>query len=162
LNQALRILRVIAVVGHVLTALITTNIFDNELSHVLHASTPREVLHRGYALTATIAFVLGYFVYYKWHSAPGKWIWIVGVLWFVERAFSAWHEPNSVLTAGPSLGTVSYQMFGLGPNIPVSLTLVRTTLYSSGAWACWYGEKYGWSALKACLNALRGGGSTET
>jgi hypothetical protein len=70
-------LRVIAVVGHVLTALITTNIFDNELSHVLHASTPREVLHRGYALTAIIAFVLGYFVYYKWHSAPGKWIWIV-------------------------------------------------------------------------------------
>ena len=112
----------IAVVGHVLTALITTNIFDNELSHVLHASTPREVLHRGYALTAIIAFVLGYFVYYKWHSAPGKWIWIVGVLWFVERAFSAWHEPNSVLTAGPSLGTVSYQMFGPGPNIPVSLT----------------------------------------
>jgi hypothetical protein len=96
---AIRSLRWIAVfIGHFLTALITTNIFENELSHVLHASTPREVLLRGYALTATIAFALGYFVYYKWHSAPAKWIWVVGVLWFAERALSVWQERHSVLT----------------------------------------------------------------
>jgi hypothetical protein len=57
-------------------------------------------------------------------------------------------------------------MFGLGADFVVSLTLVRTTFYSIGAWVYWYGEKHGWSAvsryLKVFLHALRGGGSTET
>jgi hypothetical protein len=56
-------------------------------------------------------------------------------------------------------------MFGLGDNFLVSLTLVRTTLYSIGAWVCWSAVAYGWSLvpyLKACLNALRGGGSAGT
>ena len=166
MNLTIRLLRTIGIfIGHVLTALITTNIFDNELSHIFRASTPREVLHRGYALSAIVAFALGYFVYYKWHSAPGKWIWMVGVLWFAERAFSAWREHYSVLTGGANLGIVVYQMFGLGDNFMASLTLARTTLYSIGAWVCWSAEAYGWSPLvylKACLHALRGGGSTET
>jgi len=47
-----------------------------------------------------------------------------------------------------------------------ALDLVRTPLYSIGAWTCWYGDKYGWSAVlhyvKVCLHALPGAGSAET
>lgn len=98
-----------------------------------------------------------------------KWIWIVRALWFAERAFSAWHVPHSVLTGGPNLGTVFSEMFFpvYGGRPPLyAFILARTMFYSIGAWACWYGEKYGWSAvlhyLKVCLNALRGGGAAET
>jgi hypothetical protein len=160
---------VIAVfVGHVLTAVITTAIFEEGFS-VFRASTIRGLLHKEYTLSVTIAFVLGYFVYYKWHSAPGKWIWIAGVLCFAEGALAAWHVPHSVLTGRPSLGAVCSEMFFpvYGGRPPLyALMLVRTMFYSIGAWVCWYGEEYGWSAVlhyvKACLNALRGGGATET
>jgi len=56
---------------------------------------------------------------------------------------------------------------GYGGRPPVeALDLVRTPLYSIGAWTCWYGDKYGWSAVlhyvKVCLHALPGAGSAET
>ena len=104
-------------------------------------------------------------MYYKWHSAPGKWIWIAGVLWFTHGALSVWHARYSFATGEPSFGTVCYQMFGpaYGINrfvyVPI---LLRTMFYSIGAWVCWSAEAYGWSPLvylKACLNALRGGSS---
>jgi hypothetical protein len=87
---ATRILRSVAFfLGHLLTAVITTEIFTEELAYVFHASTIRGMLHKEYALNVIFAFALGYFVYYKWHSEPAKWIWVVGVLWFLDRALAA-------------------------------------------------------------------------
>jgi hypothetical protein len=150
--------------GHLLTALITTEIFAEELFYVFHATSTSQRLYREYALSVIFAFALGYFVYYKWHSAPGKWIWIVAVVLFADRALSAWHARYSVVTGEPSLGTVCREMFGpvYQPNSTVyALILERTTLYSIGAWACWSGEKYGWSAVshyvKACLTRCAAG-----
>ncbi len=98
--------------GHTLAAVIATAIFQEELSHIFHAKTLTEMLHREYAVSAIVAFTLGYFVYYKWHSGPGKWIWIVGFLWFAHGALSVWHSRYSFVTREPSFGTVCYQMFG--------------------------------------------------
>jgi hypothetical protein len=169
LNPTIRIFRALAVLaGHFLAAVVATKLFEEELSHVFPGGTLREVLRREYLLSAIFAFVLGYFVYYKWRSAPAKFVWIVGALLFTDRALSAWHARYSFATGEPRFVTVCYEMFGPAyqPNsTEYAITLVRTTLYSIGAWACWYGEKYGWSAVlhyvKVCLHALRGGGSGE-
>ena len=100
-------------------------------------------MHREYVVSFTIAFALGCLVYYKWHSASGKWVWIVGALFFVYRAISVWHMPHSVLTSAPSFETVCIEMFGPRPDSFVyALTLVRTVSYSIGAWACWCAEGY--------------------
>jgi hypothetical protein len=169
LHLAIRIFRVVGVfAGHALAAVIGTAIFQEELSNIFHAKTITEMLHQEYALSAIVAFALGYFVYFKWHSAPGKWICIAGVLWFTHGALSVWHARYSFATGEPSFGTVCYQMFGPAYGIDSLVyvpTLVRTAFYSIGAWGCWAAQAYGWSPfayLKARLNALRGGGSTET
>lgn len=129
--------------GHFLTAMITTNIFDNELGRVLHFSTVRAILQREYAFNVTIAFALGYFVFYKWRSEPGKWIWVVGVVLFTEQSLSIWRQaPHSVLAGGTSLLTVWSEMFGLRVDtIMNALMLVRTVSYSFGAWTCWYATR---------------------
>jgi hypothetical protein len=90
-------------------------------------------------MNATIAFALGYFVFYKWHSEPGKWIWAVGVILFAERSLSTWHGQHySVLADAPSLLAVCSGMFELrADSIMYALMLVRTTCYSLGGWACW-------------------------
>ena len=141
---ALRILRSVAIfIGHFLTAVITTNIFDNELGRVLHLGTVRAIMQREYAFNATIAFALGYFVFYKWHSDPGKWIWVAGMVLLAEQSLSIWRQaPHSVLAGGTSLLTVCSQMFELrADTIVYVLTLVRTIFYSLGAWACWYATR---------------------
>ena len=132
-------------VAHFLAASIGTKIFEEELSHVFHASTLGEMLRREYVVSVIIALALGYFVYYKWHSASGKWVWIAGALFFVYRAVSIWHTPHSVLTSAPSFGTVCLDMFRpiyRTDSIVYTLTLVRTVSYSIGAWACWCAEGY--------------------
>ena len=103
LNPAIRVARWIAVfAGNFLAAMLTTRIFDEEVSHAFRAHTAAGALEREYALSAIIALVLGYFVYYKWQSEPGKWIWVAGVLWFGERVLSTRQAYSSVLAGSPS------------------------------------------------------------
>jgi len=98
------------------------------------------MLQREYTLSATIAFALGYFVFYKWHSEPGKWIWALGVVSFAERSLMFWLGVRySVLAEAPSLHMVLSEMFALRVDSFIYvLLLVRTLFYSIGAWACWW------------------------
>jgi hypothetical protein len=59
----MRLLRTLAVLaGHFLAAVIGTAIFQAELWYVFHAKTFAGRLNWGNALSAVVAFALGYFV----------------------------------------------------------------------------------------------------
>ncbi len=145
-------------------AALVTNYISSDLSHVFRPRTPAGLLHREYMISALIALALGYFVFYKWRSAPAKWVWIAGVLWFAREAVPLWPD-YSVLAAHPSFKFRVQAMFNPvnNPGLFVYVfVLVRTIFYSAGAWICWSESQYGFSllaALKKRLPAFRGGGS---
>jgi hypothetical protein len=83
-------------------------------------------------------------VFYKWRSAPAKWVWIAGVLWFAWEAVPLRPgERYSVLAAQPSFMAKVQVMFNPvnNPSLFVYVfVLVRTIFYSAGAWICWYAQ----------------------
>ena len=107
-------------VGNVLTALIGTAIWDAGLSRIFHPRTIRGIYLTEIGLSAVIAFLLGYFVFYKWKSAPAKAVWVVAVLVLAYRStFSPPKTPGEIVTQS-SLDWLS----------------VRAIFYSLGAWSC--------------------------
>ncbi len=165
MSKAIQLLRTAFVfVVNFCAAALVTNYFSSDLSHVFPPRTTAGLLHREYMISALIALALGYFVFYKWRSAPAKWVWIAGVLWFAREAVPLWPgERYSVLAVQPSFMAKVQVMFDPvnNPSLFVYVfVLVRTIFYSAGAWICWYKSKYGWSLLadlKRCLPAFRNG-----
>lgn len=145
--QLLRTAYVFAV--HFCAAALFANFFSNELSHVFHSSTLAGRMHQEYVISALIALALGYFAFYKWRSAPAKWVWIAGALLFAWEAVSLWPAHHySVLGAQPSFMANVQATFDPADDphrLVYTLTLLRTIFYSAGAWICWSASKYGWS-----------------
>jgi hypothetical protein len=165
LSEAIQLLRAAFLFAvNFFAAAVVTNYFSNDLSNVFPPKTSAGLLHREYVIGALIALAMGYFVFYKWRSAPAKWVWIAGVLWFAREAVPLWPgERYSVLAAQPSFMAKVQVMFDPvnNPGLFVyAFVMVRTIFYSAGAWICWSESQYGFSllaALKKRLPAFRGG-----
>ncbi len=148
--QLLRLAFVFAV--NFCAASLFANFFSNDLYYVLRSRTLAGGLHREYVISALVALALGYFAFYKWRSAPAKWVWIAGVLVFAWEAISLWPVQHySVLAAQPSFMADVQAAFDAVNDDPhrfmYIFILLRTIFYSAGAWICWSESKYGWSLL---------------
>ena len=103
---------------HLLTALFGTAIIASELSHIFHPQAIRGVFIRELVISASVAFLLGSFVYYKWKPPEAKWLWIAGACGFAWRVIlgspQTIHEEVGWLTLGlVSLRVVSYSFGAL-------------------------------------------------
>src|SRR5580692_6358201 len=86
--------------GHLLAALIGTGIFESEIYRIFAPSTSNGRLLKATILSAAIAFALGYFVFWKWRSQSAKWLWIIGLCWFGQRAVRYWIGQSSLRLLG--------------------------------------------------------------
>ena len=68
-------------------ALFGTAVVETPLSRLFHPHTITDVIVRTYALSALIAFVLGFFVYRHWKPSMAKWVGLAGLCWFLFGMF---------------------------------------------------------------------------
>lgn len=63
-----------------------TGLFEAELSNLFHPHSLGGIYLKQIVLSATVAFLLGSFVFYRWKYASSKWVWIVGICGFAFHA----------------------------------------------------------------------------
>ncbi len=97
------------------------------------------------AISAFIAFGLGYFVYGKWKARSAKWVWLAGVCWFGWRALHVWYGQGAVNRLYGRSPVLLWEISGDGyrPDpksaetwLVYTLVMVRTAFYSVGAYCC--------------------------
>jgi len=109
--------------------------------------------------SAGIAFVLGFFAHYFRKTQTSRWVWTVALVWFAQRAVIYWNSQHYLRVLLQSGHSIYWEMSGAGAafNLDVqslndwafyTLPLVRTVLYSAGAFLCWYLFRRGWSGWK--------------
>ena len=117
-------------------AMIGTKVAEDPFDKFVHFSDgTKAALLKGDFLTVCTAFVLGYFVYYKWHLMSAKWIWVAGVCWFGLRALGVLDGPPGTLLWEMSK---SRAVFGIDVfnDWVYTAALLRTIAYSAGAVCC--------------------------
>ena len=120
-------------------AMIGTKVAEDPFDHFVHFSDrTKAAILKGDVLTIGTAFVLGYFVYYKWHLMSAKWIWIAGVCWFGLRAFGVLHGPPGTLLWEMSKSPVVLDIDVFNEWSQFTLPLLRTIAYSAGAVCCFW------------------------
>ena len=103
-----------------LTAVFGTAIIASQLQHIFRAQTTRGLFIRELLVDASVAFLLGTVVHYKWKVPEAKWIWVVGVCGFAWR----------VTLGAPQTIHEEVDWFTLG------LVSLRAVFYSLGALCC--------------------------
>lgn len=117
-------------------AVIGTKVAEDPFDKFVHfsdrtkAAVLKEVL-----LSACVAFVLGYFVCYKWHLTSAKWVWVAGVSWFGLRAFGVLDGPPGTLLWEMSKSRAAFDI-DIFNDWVYTLALLRTIAYSAGAVCC--------------------------
>jgi len=117
-------------------AMIGTKVAEDPFDHFVHFSDrSKAALLKGDFLTVCMAFVLGYFVYYKWHLTSAKWVWVAGVSLFGLRAFGVLGGPPGTLLweVSKSSAVLSIDIFN---DWVYTTALLRTIAYSTGAFSC--------------------------
>ncbi len=143
------------IVGHLLTAMLGTAILDSEIYHLFHPPTLAGSVRLEDGLSASIAFGLGYVVFYKWESRFSLWIWLIGAFWFGQQAIRAYFDPG--LHGETIFWEFVSPKFGgrerLENWLTYTIPLVRTVFYSAGAFCC---SRFGgfWTVVSA-ENAAR-------
>lgn len=72
---------------NLIVALFGTAMVETPISRLFHPHTITDVIVRTYALSALIAFVLGFFVYRQWKPSMAKWVGLGGLCWFLYGTF---------------------------------------------------------------------------
>jgi hypothetical protein len=96
-------------------------VFEAEFRNLFHPRTIGGIYIKEIVLSATVAFLLGSFVFYRWKYATSKWTWVVGVCGFTLRAIFRWSYP---------VGTRGFIFL-----LTLDAVSVRMVFYSLGA-AC--------------------------
>jgi hypothetical protein len=122
-----------------LVAIFGTAVIEAPLSKLYHPHTIGSVLIREYLVSATVAGLMGFFIYRRWRSESAKWVWVVGLALFVLRALlialgsskeSAWSQMSGLACAeGFASGCMNCFV--------ITIPAVRTIFYSAGAGLCW-------------------------
>lgn len=71
-----------------LAAIFGTVLFEAAFGNLFHPRTLGGIYVKQIVLSATVAFLLGSFVFYRWKYATSKWIWMVGICGFALHAIS--------------------------------------------------------------------------
>jgi hypothetical protein len=137
MSASIRLLRETGLfVFHLFIALMGTAVVESSIFPLIRGDTPRMFLFQANLLNASIAFAWGYFVYWRWQTAPAKWIWVAGLLWFGQR-----------LLLHAKYGSMVWEMSGIGcaedhdPSacesfLVYTLLALRVVSYSAGALSC--------------------------
>ena len=117
-NQILKRLRAVRdFFFNSLVATIGANIAEDGVSPLFHPKTWAGIYMKEAFLSAGIAFVLGWLVYFKWRHRTAFWVWSLGVCTFAWRLALAGKGAPLDIVESATLGFVS----------------VRAVFYSLGA-----------------------------
>src|SRR5215472_1706066 len=127
--------------AHLVAAVFGAAMFSFEVTHMLRFPDWHKRIEADDCVRALVSFGLGYFVYHKWKSGAAKWIWVVGVAWFVQGALHIWLK-HSLLGPLGRRDVILWEFRSRTSSIDVevmkfwsfyTLSLVCTTFYSAGA-----------------------------
>ena len=158
-------------VGNLLTALFGTSVIVSELYRMIPVSTRAGTLRKEVFLSAVVAFVLGYLVYYKWKLRSAQWIAVAGLCWFGWGALHFWlgqrdlrvvNGSHSILWEMAGVGCSDYDYQSCSDLLTFTDTFVRTVFYSAGAFCCSRFGPLGFQRMEsAVLGHLGADGATR-
>ena len=120
-------------------SVIGTKVAEDPLDKLMHFSDrTKAALLKGDCLTVCTAFVLGYFVAYKWHLISARWVWVAGVCWFSLRIFGLMDGVPDTLLWEMSKSRAELDINVFNDWAQFTLPLLRTTAYSAGALCCYH------------------------
>jgi hypothetical protein len=157
------IIRIAAIfVFNLLLAAWVTTVIVEPFNHGFDISDLPQMIRKGLILSAVAAFGLGFSVFWTWRRSESKWVWVVGVGLFAERAFRLWIEQRGMFFGSPH--TVLGQLSGsdcsatfiqsCNDALGYSYPLVRTVFYSLGAFCASPVPKFHFDALKRVFPGL--------
>jgi hypothetical protein len=118
-------------------ALALPGVLDGPLVPFLHLrDQTRAAFLKADLLTATAAFVSGYFVYHFRRWAQSKWVWLVGVCWFVSGALFIVDNKHSTMFLELSRVRAGFDFLTVGNWLGFTIPLLTTGFYSVGAFCC--------------------------
>jgi len=133
---------------NLIVALFGTAVVETPLSRLFHPHTISDVIVRTYALSALIAFVLGFFVYRQWKSSMAKWVSLGGLCWLFYGMFLSIGRGTLWGQLSGTACEYGLQATGCRNFFVFTLPAVRTVLYSLGALLCWRFAAHGTSTLE--------------
>lgn len=150
---------------NVSVACVATNIVTSPFSHASGVLNISQLMWEQEWLNAAASFGLGYSVYRWWKPVTSKWVWVVGLCWFTQRAVRFWFEQRafSVLDGGH---TIYWEMSGFGCSFDLqsckdwaqyTLQFMRMVFYSVGALCCSYAGGRELSLIKGALLGTKSG-----
>jgi len=96
------LIRIAAIyVLNLLLAAFVTTVFVPPFNHGSDISDLAHMLRKGLILGAVAAFGLGFSVFWTWRQSASKWVWVVGVGLFAEKALQLWFEQRGMLFGIP-------------------------------------------------------------
>src|SRR5450432_240922 len=136
-----RILRFVGLlIWNALIALFGTKMFTSPFASVF-SNRPLELYTvKADAVCAAAALFVGCFAYSRWRQEPAKWVWLLGLCWFGQRASLWWLEQTDV--PGTIRHNICWEMCGTGEDLDATrfaewagytLPFVLTSFYSLGA-----------------------------
>jgi len=149
-------------VSNLLLAAFLTTVIVQPFNHGSDISDLPYMLRKGLILGALAAFGLGFSVFWTWRRSESKWVWVVGVGLFAERALRLWIEQRGMLFGSPY--TVLGQLSGsdcsatfiqsCNDALSYSYPLVRTVFYSLEALCASPVPKFHFDSLKRVFPGL--------
>jgi hypothetical protein len=126
--------------ANLFAAVVGTSMLDPGIARAIAGPASLTTLRR-YCLaedliSAAMAFVLGYFSYWKLKSATAKWVWIAGALWFGQYVFQHRAEIDNMYFVESSYPDVTASTKMLETWLSYTLPFLRTIFYSVGAFCC--------------------------
>jgi len=136
-----------------LAAVIGTSVIAQEFH--FHPSTLLGMMVLSEIRSAIIALALGFVVYYVWRTKSSRWVWVLGLVWFVYGAVAYWNSQH-YLRIVRSSHSIFWDMSGIGAArnrdirsvddfLVYTIPLIRTACYSIGAFSCSYLFQRGWT-----------------
>ncbi|MBZ5608774.1 MAG: hypothetical protein LAP38_10975 [Acidobacteriia bacterium] len=146
---------------NMLIALVVTEVVVFPFKH-FNVETRRESILREDFLSSVAAFGLGYVVFRRWRTSSSKWVCLAGLCWFGWGAIQAWIAQQAAASVLYRSHVDLWRMSGMGCYdfascrdwLDYTLPLLRTVLYSAGAFSyAWLG-KYESAALPGLKKAI--------
>ena len=110
-----------------------------------------------------VALAVGYFVYRIQKYGPPKWVWVVGLCWWSQRALRFWFHQHGPLGAMNGAASVFWDMSGAGCPLDrqsckdwtgYTILSLRLCFYSVGAWLCLWSRKHEGAVLPVLKKAV--------
>jgi len=144
-----------SVLINILLAIFGTTVIEHPFSLMITVHTIPEILQRTYLLIVVCGCLLGYFVYRIWQPHTARWLWIVGIGWFVLGAMPL--LPPSTLRSSSALNMFHYgQLFpALVAARALTLSVVETGFTLRSRHCAWWPTPRALSYAQDCSTLVR-------